>query len=901
MQMHTKKEFAFSVVIAVYNVEKYLAEAIESVIHQTFGFERIQLVLVDDGSPDGCGAICDTYQRRYPENILVIHQENQGVAAARNAGVACATGKYLNFLDADDKFSRTTFRLINDFFERNHDKTDVVSIPMFFFEGRSGPHILNNKFRLGTRIIDLQEDHSAIQLSASSAFILRSAWIESAARFDTNLKHMEDAKALLSILCRKMTIGVVKEACYWYRRRVDAAPSASQSSTTSRFWWMDKTEHSSLAIVRNFQRQNQAIPKFIQFTLAYDLQWYFIGIPSYPRHLLSNEDIEVFERQLSEVLAAIDIDILLEQRQMNLGSMLRELSLKPGYDGFLFDPQKGMLCCREARFPIENLYTRLEFIKINKQSVVLEGLMNVPVAITAAFAPTVRLNGAPIPCQIVSSMKKETLLDEDIFHRLLFRAELPLSSAASSYDVTFGLDIDGEWFPRTNIHAGPFAPVCSGLAHSVFSKNGWMVRATPEMLKIQKESRIEMMKHRLLFGFELWKKNGHGYRKAAIVRPLCMLIKPFVHKPIWLVSDRVNKASDNGEAFFRYLLQIHTGKDIYFVIRKDCPDYKRMQAVGKVLSPTSWRYKIYYLLSECVISSQGDGSAINPMWGHDDGYKDITSEKPFVFLQHGVTLHNLSRWINRYSKNVTLFISVTRAEYDSILNNDYFYGPDVVKLTGFPRYDLLESMPEKKITIMPTWRAYLVSLVDPKTGTRTLIDRFEESKYFKTYSDLLTNKRFLDTAERLGYDVQMLCHPSMRGEAGYYRFDERVKLLPVESSYSQIFSTSSLVVTDYSSIAFDVAYLRKPVLYLHADEDEFFSGAHTLDKGYFDYQRDGFGEVLKDVECLVDEVINYMKNGCALKEEYRKRIENTFPFNDRNNSSRVYEQIVQMLAERNQD
>lgn len=88
-----------SVIIPVYNVEQYLNRCVDSVLEQTE--ENLQIILVDDGSPDGSGAICDQYAEK-DDRIQVIHKENGGLASARNAGMKLAEGKYLFFLDSDD-------------------------------------------------------------------------------------------------------------------------------------------------------------------------------------------------------------------------------------------------------------------------------------------------------------------------------------------------------------------------------------------------------------------------------------------------------------------------------------------------------------------------------------------------------------------------------------------------------------------------------------------------------------------------------------------------------------------------------------------------------------------------------------------------------------------------------
>ena len=99
-------DYLFSVVMAVYNVEKYISEAVGSVIDQTIGFQRnIQIIFVDDGSTDNCGIICDRYKEKYPDNIVVIHKKNEGQAKARLEGLKYARGKYINFFDPYDILS----------------------------------------------------------------------------------------------------------------------------------------------------------------------------------------------------------------------------------------------------------------------------------------------------------------------------------------------------------------------------------------------------------------------------------------------------------------------------------------------------------------------------------------------------------------------------------------------------------------------------------------------------------------------------------------------------------------------------------------------------------------------------------------------------------------------------
>ena len=107
-----------SFIVPVYNVEKYLVECIESLLNQSE--KDFEIVLVDDGSTDASGKICDEYQKKY-ENIQCIHQENSGVAVARNVGIARSKGKWLFFVDSDDAASRDLIKVCSDFLNDEND------------------------------------------------------------------------------------------------------------------------------------------------------------------------------------------------------------------------------------------------------------------------------------------------------------------------------------------------------------------------------------------------------------------------------------------------------------------------------------------------------------------------------------------------------------------------------------------------------------------------------------------------------------------------------------------------------------------------------------------------------------------------------------------------------------
>lgn len=151
-------EELISIIVPIYNVEKYLPKCIKSIQAQTY--KNLEIILVDDGSPDGCGDICDDFAEN-DNRIKVIHKENGGLSDARNAGIDIATGRYLAFVDSDDYISNRfveelyssikdsdadiaicNFELVNE-----HGKVIENVVPSPLIDGiYDGEDIFNNKF-----------------------------------------------------------------------------------------------------------------------------------------------------------------------------------------------------------------------------------------------------------------------------------------------------------------------------------------------------------------------------------------------------------------------------------------------------------------------------------------------------------------------------------------------------------------------------------------------------------------------------------------------------------------------------------------------------------------------------------------------------------------------------------
>ncbi len=885
----TNYKYKFSIVTAVYNVELFVAETIESLICQDLGFNNVQLILVDDGSPDNSGKICDEYAEKYP-NITVIHKENGGVSSARNAGLELAEGKYVNFLDPDDKLTPDTLKKVWKFFEKHYGETDVVAIPMRFFDGRTGDHVLNYKFEGKSRVVDLNKEWNYIQLSMSSAFLKREA-VQNL-RFDTRLSHCEDAKVMQKILIEKQTLGVVTDAEYMYRRRTDGVQSAVQRSSTNYGWYIPTVKYYNHEVMDYALERCGKVPKFIQYILMYDLQWRF-KMQEIPEGVLSEADVEEYMSLIKRDLKYIDDDIIMAQRNIYRDYKYYILSLKYGKE-----PEKEVAhnnivysFSEETKFKISICRLNLEILEIKNNILNIEGQVNVLKLPFESFEIAVSVNGEIRNCTNVERNIKSYALGEEVSEVYGFKTEIELKDI-EKYKITFYYVVDGVYIPIRRSAIRTFMPIATKYKNLYAHKENWIVSANNSDIYVYAATVKRRLARECKFLWEMLFSGFKGSGKAVLLRIYIRIYKLFKRKPIWLISDRASVAGDNGEAFFRYMQENHKEIDTRFVIMSDCADYKRVKQIGPVIKRGSSKHKTLSLLSEYIISSHAENEIYNP-WGYKVfGFKDIWSNVKFVFLQHGITQNDVSGWLGKYSKNFFGFITAANPEYNSIVEGNYHYNQNQIWLVGFPRFDRLYDKSEKIVAIMPTWRKYLADKWDSVTDMWDLVPDFENSDYFKFYNGLINNKKLIEAAEKLGYKIKFFPHPTLQPHLDRFDKNDNVDFLPKGTEYREVYAKSDLIITDYSSAAFDFSYLRKPIIYAQFDKEEFYGGDHIAQKGYFDYERDGFGEVEYDLDSTVDRIVEYMENGCQLKEKYRERIDNFFAFNDKNNCERLFDKLT---------
>lgn len=879
----------FSVVMACYQVEAYLDEAVGSLVSQSLPFrDYVQLILVDDGSRDRTGELADAWQQKYPDNVVAIHQCNGGAAAARNAGLSRASGRYVNFLDADDRLSAETLENVFHFIRTCEDAgedTEVYTIPLFFFEARQGPHVLNYRFEKGNRIIDLEKEIDAAHLYTSASFIRRDAIGDR--RFDTRLQISEDARFLLPLLMQKRKLGVISSAKYMYRRRKGENTSAIQGSTLKKSWYLDTPRALYLEMTDEMRREYGSIPRYIQFTLMYDMQWRF-NMRQLPPQVLTADEQELYRSLLMQALQRIDPDIILMQRHITPmhKRYLLEIRLRGESEERRahFRQQYWQACGQSPS------YLHIEFISASDGCVEIEGAYFQPIVeqkddVCLILTLDGRKTYEPLP---VRRDKVDYSIDQPYAELIGFLFRIPTGDfPGSGGKLAFEMTRNGRR-EELALSFRTFAPLNSAFQQMYTRAGGVMLRPAPDGFLWEKSTLPRIVRQEL----RLYRDFLHLGWKAGI-RPILMRLTAhalrLVHpRPIWLISDRPESAGDNGEALFAYIRKHFRKVSAWFVLSPSSEDYARLRRIGPVAAYRGYLHKLLTLACDCQLISAGTRDSENPFFKGNAPYSDMMARQKYVFLQHGVLRYDLSSWGNRYVKNFCAFITSSPIEKKSVVDGDYFYREDQVWDTGLARYDLLYHDERRIVTVMPTWRKYLVDSPDA----------FEGSHFFKAWIAVLQDPRLHAALEKHGYTLQLVMHPNMRAFAHCFSPLDKVTIADPKMAYRDIVAQSDLLITDFSSIIFDFAYLEKPVLSYQFDYEDYFSGSHTMTPGSFDEEQDGIGEVCTDHDALIDAVLRLLDRGCRLDDKYAQRIERFFSHHDQSNCRRIVQKTWQAVQGR---
>lgn len=377
------------------------------------------------------------------------------------------------------------------------------------------------------------------------------------------------------------------------------------------------------------------------------------------------------------------------------------------------------------------------------------------------------------------------------------------------------------------------------------------------------------------------------YLKSFTYSFISIFISYFIkEKGVWLISERRNDAKDNGYCLYKYIRENYPSKKVIYAIDPKSNDFRKIEGLGEWVKFGSLRHHILYIKSSVVISSHMSVGKPGGLVTSFLEKKKIIKVKS-VFLQHGIT-KDKAKFLYYNNSLSDLFVCGAKKEYDFV-KEIFGYPADNVKYLGLCRFDNLHSKPKynNQILIMPTWRNWLINDTN----------EFLESSFYNSYQALINNNRLIELLEMKDLNVIFYLHNDFQKYNQLFKNKcNRIIIAKMDSfDIQKLLKECNLLITDYSSVFFDFAYMMKPVIHYQFDYDEYRNRQYS--QGYFDYNQDGFGPVIYDEDQLIDEIIGLSNKGFIIDEKYSNRIGEFFAIRDKMNCLRNYEAIQNLLCE----
>ena len=669
-------------------------------------------------------------------------------------------------------------------------------------------------------------------------------------------------------------------------------------------WYFDSITEFWMPFLTEMKEKYGRIPVFIQYNFMYSIHARFEGnMDNRNKHVIEEGHGEEYLELIGRSLGLIEESIMLNRNKIAAcitGDTMKWVYgiLRNGQD---YKFQRFFLAGKiyygigDTLFnSVMSLSTNILFINYRAGKLEIDGTVH-PILYSMADEIYFKYNNVKYKIEYNGRYGLTKAFGAAICKRHSFHLSIPVAKkneTAISCEAKFGTQIE----TITLSFPSHFSRVCGAFANShwFFGDNReYMMTSERRSMVIRKVSKSQKFVKELKLLKDMFKKNNWT-RKYVIFRMLYFICRPFMtRKPIWMYIDKIYKGGDSSEYLYKYA-SAQNSKDIkhYYLVDKKSTDYKRLKKEGyKPLVRDSLKHRLVFLYADMMVISNSTVYAFNGYKLKNSAFIRDLPHFHVCCVQHGMSIQKIAIAQNRLRDNLRLYFCASKYEIENLSRPVYDYvGYDALKLTGVPRYDGLKDRAKKQIMISPTWRMQAAMPVrTSESEQRDYNPLFKESEYFKVFNALINDKRLIDAAEKYGYRIKYVLHPIVSSQVDDFDKNDFVDIVPAvgDMSYEDMFCESSLMVTDFSGIQFDFAYMRKPLVYLHHKDIP-----QHYEEGTFHYDTMAFGEICHDNDELIDTLIEYMQNDCKMKPEYVKRADDFFYYRDHNNCERIYKEMI---------
>lgn len=879
--------YRVSIIVPVYNVEKYLADCLDSLLEQTMPHDEMEIIVVNDGSTDNSYNICKTYAERY-SCIKLFSKENEGLSATRNYGIARATGKYLMYIDSDDMFTSNTVLSVVDFFDTVYDEVDLVT----YFEQpyRDGNYSLKPHFRYDyylqkSGVYDLEEKPYILQTRVNVAV---KNFYEKNVLFDTTPGFkQEDQEYNNRIVRDKMKIGYCANGCYLYNRGNEGSIVATSFHAYYLF------EKSMAYFERMFAQFEKEVPKYYQAMLIHDLIWKIKAKILYPFHYEEKEFENAIAR-IKKLLSRVDNEIIYNYPNATNFMIHYWLSMKPNSNVTIYTDGKsvGVLSNGEYCYKRDNI----EIMLVKVQACDDKKLL-IRACVRSPLYSHISEKAEVYVCEN-DDMKNLVQLDTYLSK---FGYEGTNVQISNSYACEYICDPERvSNFVHLVKLDGYLIPVHYTFnATAIFSHEDSRyvyIRANTKVQFANDKFFLEKLTDEEEYTFEKEQTNVR-FENELMVRNLRLRALEYRRKHrVWLYSDLYTVKKDNGYYQFINDFKHQDGIERYYVYTRQFEEIEGLftKEQREFLVPFgSEKHKKLYLAAELILSGFYGRSPISPFENEKEELKKYADLEHFkvIYLQHGV-LH-ASLYVQNSVENARAdkIVISSPFEKDNYVKK-YNYRPEDLIETSMSRYDFInrKKKPTNKILFAPSWRNYLAANVTPSKWD-VQRGKIISSDYYKNIQKFIEAEELAYLLEKYDMQLELKLHPIISSAKDLFNIkSDRISYANDEVEVTDY----NIFMTDFSSYVFDFAPLVRPVLYFVPDYPQFKSGMNhyrDLDLPF----SEAFGPLALSAQDAINSLEKILKNNCEPEKIYKERMEKFFYPLD-NCAERLYQYIQDNMA-----
>lgn len=834
---------------------------------------------------------------------IVKTREDAPLAEAYNRFLKEAKGELLTVVNAGDTFDEPYFAQVLDLFAEYGGQTALfMTNKDYYFAGtkRKRP-FLPDKLPEARILVDLWERAQCdiVPVFLNGTFIRTETAVNYPMKPALGLEAEKEMLLRMTLDCHEVLYA--QDLLYRYETPRDAHhyvfPGAHMES-----WYYQSFSEFFLPFMKEVKERYGAVPRYLQYVLAHAVVCRLAANMDNRNKRVVHEDGETYMRSLSPVLAYVDDEVLADvyhcptyTPDLNLRLLLARLKRNDAnlqYDYFAEDGKVVGKLHGVPFFSTDDVEAVVHFIEYR------DGKWEIDCRMKSYFPMErstyyVTLDGQRYALRYEERFSHTMYFGCTVCKYHTFHVSVPIDALQKPQKLCFWIECAGRKVKLALNLKLTTSRLPNKAQYGYWRFDRYIAYRVDKDIVIRRAKKWYTCYREMRIWMEWLRSSKRQSVYYVFLRMMYFLTRPYYgRKTIWLFLDKIYKGGDSSEYLYKYIEKQKDGICSYYLLDEKSADYKRMKREGyQPLKRGSLKHKLVFLNADMVIASNSTVFAFNGFPEALAGYiKDLTRFH-VVCVQHGMSVQNIARAQSRLKDNTRLYFCASKYEIQNLSRPVYNYvGYDALRLTGVPRYDGLIDAHKKQILISPTWRMQSSLMMTRNEGEeREYNPYFKDSDYFRIYNSLINDARLIEAAKKHGYRIAYVLHPIVSPQAKDFDRNDYVDIIPSvgDMSYEKLFCESSLMVTDYSGVQFDFAYMRKPLVYLHHNDIP-----KHYDEGVFTYATMAFGEICHTNGELIDVLCRYMEEGCVMKEMYRRRADDFFAFNDHHNCERIYKEMI---------